>query len=220
MLRDRAAPDLEPSRVPQQQAGSIQELVLRAQDGDKAALDLLIREIRPPICMSVRSSIGAELRAHYSIDDIAQEVLIRIVRSLSEKHDYYENGGSLRHWIACLVTRELCDAKKYATAGKRDVRRTAHFGVVDPEHPQMRRLSERDAGLEALEKDEVFRALLEGLDRLPPQEADLLRWIHFDGITAEAAAQKLGVSLRTVHRWQRRAQAQLEKYLIAAGVDR
>jgi RNA polymerase sigma-70 factor (ECF subfamily) len=71
--------------------------VLRAQFGDREALEALLRAIRPSLLRYVRSIVGAE-----DAEDLLQDVLFLIYRKLSG----LQNAGVFRPWAFRIASRE------------------------------------------------------------------------------------------------------------------
>ncbi|HEX7152312.1 MAG TPA: RNA polymerase sigma factor [Thermoanaerobaculia bacterium] len=73
-------------------------LVLRAQSGDRAALDTLLRTIQEPLYRYVVHIVGTRAAA----EDILQDVFVRIWRKLGWLHD----PALFRPWVYRIASRE------------------------------------------------------------------------------------------------------------------
>lgn len=92
-------------------------LIERFQAGDKEALGTLIARHARRIVGIVDARLGAQLRARTAIEDVVQDVHLRIVRGM---HRFERRGES--HWIdwvACLVEHEIRNQARAAAALKR-----------------------------------------------------------------------------------------------------
>jgi RNA polymerase sigma-70 factor (ECF subfamily) len=70
--------------------------VLRAQSGDREALERLLRSIQPPLLRYVRGLVGAD-----DADDVLQDVLILIYRKLR----WLRNPELVRPWAFRIASR-------------------------------------------------------------------------------------------------------------------
>ena len=71
-------------------------LVLRAQYGDREALELLLRGIQPSLLRYLRGLVGTDESA-----DLLQEVLVLVYRKLR----WLDNPAVFRHWAFRIATR-------------------------------------------------------------------------------------------------------------------
>ncbi len=94
--------------------------VIAARAGDADALDDLVAESLP----LVYNIVGRALDGHADVDDVVQEVMLRVVRHLRELRD----PSSYRRWLAAITIRQVRDREQdRATALTRD----AELGVAD-----------------------------------------------------------------------------------------
>lgn len=77
------------------------QLVAAARDGDPAALDALIAQSLP----LVYNIAGRALRGHADADDVVQETMLRVVRSLGALRD----ADAYRSWLAAITVRQVRD---------------------------------------------------------------------------------------------------------------
>jgi len=97
------------------------ELVVRAQDGDQSALNLLFGRYEARVRRIVRVRLGATLRAQLDTSDAVQETFLAAVQGF----DRFEmrDEGALVHWLAVLAERRIRDAARVQGAAKRDAGR-------------------------------------------------------------------------------------------------
>lgn len=130
------------------------------------------------------------------IDDIAQEVFLRLLR--------YERAELIEHPQAYLFQVASNVSAEWAT---RSSRRLPHHSewlddLVDTLSPETE-----------TERESVQKRLHAALDRLPPRAREILR-LHFsDGMTHPEIASKLGVTRKIVKRDTARAYAVLRTML-------
>jgi RNA polymerase sigma-70 factor (ECF subfamily) len=100
-----------------------------AKNGDRSALDELIRRHLPGLCAFVRLQLGGTLRARESASDIAQSVC----REVLEQLDRFDSGGDegFRRWLFTTAMRKIRDRAAYWRAQRRDAARDQPIDVDD-----------------------------------------------------------------------------------------
>lgn len=168
-------------------------LALKAQKGDKAAYDALLRAIAP----FIRGVLVRSLAQPDWADDIAQEVLISVHKSL---HTYGAD-RPFRPWLMAIVNFRRADYLRKHYGGRRHLRTSlddADFVrtyVTNPAH--------------AGEYADMERAL----DSLPEQQRRAFRMVRIEGLSAQEAAGALGISVSAVKVAAHRAVKKLRKML-------
>jgi RNA polymerase sigma-70 factor (ECF subfamily) len=163
-------------------------LALAAQSGDEIALERLIRLLQPDVWR-----FCAYLSGHGEADDLAQEVLVKAVRSLHR----YRGESPVRAWVM-RIARFTC-----ADQVRRNQRR--------------RRLQQRleaDAGTDSdatVTSDE--QALLELLGQIDPDRRQAFVLTQISGLSYEEAADVCGCPLGTIRSRVARARTDLQAIL-------
>ena len=180
--------------------GQVTNLLARWKDGDKAALDLLT----PLIYDELRRLAAHYLRDERNAPTLQPTVLV---------HEAYLKlaGGELPDWesrahffgVAAHRMRQiLVDHARKHVAGKRGGgQRAASLDEALNFAP------ERSAGIIALDD------ALGGLAAFDERKARVIELRYFGGMSIEETAQALGISVATVGREQRFAEAWLQKYM-------
>lgn len=97
------------------------ELVLRAQKGDRSALNRLCDRYYDRVRRIVRLRLGARLRERVDSGDILQETFMAAVRSIENFE--MRDEASLINWLSRLAERQIMAAADFHGAKKRDSRR-------------------------------------------------------------------------------------------------
>lgn len=128
------------------------------------------------------------------IDDIAQEVFLRLLRY--ERAELVENPQAYLYRVAANVSAE------WAARSSRRHPHNAEWleGLVDPADP-----------LAEAERAAADRDLRGALDALPDRAREILRLLHHESLTYEQIAVRLAVTRRTVKRDIVRAYAVLRR---------
>jgi len=137
-----------------------------------------------------------KLRRWSETDDILQQSMMRLHRSLSEV--YPDNPRQFYGLAAIQIRRELIDLSRhyFGSLGIGSKHETDQPGV----DRHVDRLVAPDGEPGSLEDWTRFH---EAIERLPESEREVFSLLWYDGITQEQAADVLSVSLKTVkRRWQ------------------
>jgi RNA polymerase sigma-70 factor, ECF subfamily len=172
----------------------LHDLTARAVSGQQAAIEALLKQIRPMVLRYCRARLG-QISGHYHIaDDVAQEVCIAVLSALPR---YRDMGRPFASFVFGIASHKVADALRNAA-------RSAIPTEDLPDGPDTRPGPEETvvAYIEA----ERARALLA---RLPVHQRELLVLRVLTGMTAEETGNALGMSPGAVRVAQHRALARL-----------
>ncbi len=125
--------------------------LLAVMDGDVEARDQLLERLRPRMILWASSRMSPQLRARMTPEDVAQEILLSVHRSLEQFRG--ENAPAFRAWLFAAAENRIRDLAANANAIKRR--------VPDPEPRSQTSPSGRAM------KAESIRLLQEAIARLP-----------------------------------------------------
>ncbi len=191
-MTQQAAGDVGP-------AATITDLTALAARGQPAAIDSLIRQIRPMVVRYCRARLG-NLAGHYQVaEDVAQEVCIAVLGALPR---YQDMGRPFASFVYGIASHKVADARRSA----------ARLAIpVDdlPDSPDDQPGPEEQvvASLDA----QRARALLA---RLPGHHRELLVLRVLTGLSAEETGTALGMSAGAVRVAQHRALARLRSIAV------
>jgi RNA polymerase sigma-70 factor, ECF subfamily len=154
-------------------------LVLRAQSGDRAALDELLRSVQEPLFRYVLRVTGDRAMA----EDVVQEVFLRIYRKLA----WLEDPALFRPWAYRIATREAFRHLKRERRWTEQVRDEAVLDAV--------------AAVEAPEGGlavELRERLPELLERVSPASRAVLVLHYLDGMRLGEIAAVLEAPVGTI----------------------
>jgi RNA polymerase sigma-70 factor (ECF subfamily) len=180
--------------------GSIRDLTALAASGHPAAIESLLRQIRPMVVRYCRARLG-HISGHYQVaDDVAQEVCIAILSALPR---YQDMGRPFASCVFGIASHKVADAMRNAA-------RLAIPTEDLPDGPDDRPGPEETvvAYIEA----ERARALLA---RLPVHQRELLVLRVVSGMSAQETGNALGMSAGAVRVAQHRALARLRAIALA-----
>jgi RNA polymerase sigma-70 factor (ECF subfamily) len=182
------------SQLDRARHGNIGDLTELAMRGQPAAIDTLLRQIRPMVVRYCRARLGRISGHYHAADDVAQEVCMAVLSALPR---YQDMGRPFASFVFGIASHKVADAMRSAA-------RLAIPTEDLPDGPDDRPGPEETAvaGIEA----ERARALLA---RLPVHQRELLVLRVLSGMTAEETGHQLGMSAGAVRVAQHRALARL-----------
>jgi RNA polymerase sigma-70 factor, ECF subfamily len=176
------------------------ELTALAALGQPAAVDSLLRRIRPMVVRYCLARLGQVSARGEAADDVAQEVCIALVAALPR---YQDMGRPFAAFVYGIASHKLADARRSA----------ARLAIPVSEVP--------DGPDDQPGPEEVVVASLEAqraralLARLPAQQRDLLLARLVTGLSAEETGAALGMSPGAVRVAQHRALTRLRAIALA-----
>lgn len=170
-------------------------LVPQAIDGDRRAMQHIMRIIHPQVLRYCRARIGGGKTP--TADDVAQEVCLAVANSMDR---FVDRGRPFMAFVYGIAFNKVADAHRFMGKDR------LHPAEEMPEEPDLNP-SPEDAALESDGCNKV-RAML---DTLNDKARDIIIMRVFMGMTAEETAQALGSTPGAVRVAQHRALAQLRK---------
>jgi RNA polymerase sigma-70 factor (ECF subfamily) len=198
------------------------DLVLRAQEGDQAALNRLCERYYDRVRRIVRLRLGARLRETIDSGDILQETFLAAVRSLDSFEMREE--ASLVNWLSRLAERQIIAAADYHGAKKRDRRRNVSLTASIGDSQSIRTMStlpddRSPLPLEATATEEEQKIVEDCLQRLPEEYRELILLRNYAGASWETVAEETGrPSAAAARMMHARAMIELGKLVRAGGV--
>jgi len=173
-------------------AEELRALVIRAQTGEAAALDELVRSIRPHVFRYVL----ARLVDRSSAEDVTQEVAMTVVSALPR---YEDVGRPVLAWVFGIAMRKVSEAH-------RSLRRRPEW----PAETVPEGAAPEDGAPEAAAlRLDTARQMAGLLATLPYPQDEIVRLRVAAGLSAEETATVLGMSAGAVRVAQHRAPARL-----------
>ncbi|MBI2220634.1 MAG: sigma-70 family RNA polymerase sigma factor [Acidobacteria bacterium] len=161
------------------------QLITRAAAGDSAAFMTLVERHRGLVYRVAFQYAGN----HFDADDIAQDVFLKVHRSLASfRHD-----AQFASWLYRIAMNACIDH------GRRRTPVTSLDAAREDERPYDPVAA--DPGPEQhVYAGEVRRAVEAAVDKLPPQQRVIFAMRHFEGLKLTDIADALGVAEGTVKR--------------------
>lgn len=194
----------------------VRGLLERVAQGDREALDQLLRRYRPRLHAFVEARLDPKLRARVDPSDVVQEALAEAGRRLEE----YLRDRPLPFypWLRQLAWERLIDLRRrHLRAGRRSVRREEPWSLSLPDESAAA-LAGRLAASGTSPSDRLIRAELRdrvqaALARLAPRDREVLVLRHLEQLSTAEAAAVLGLGEEAVKSRHRRALERLRALL-------
>ena len=150
------------------------ELAKAAQTGDKRAYSQLLKEIYP----FIRGVLIPKLSNPEWADDIAQEVLISVHKSLHT----YSPERAFKPWLNAIVHYRKADylRKHYANRANVSVPVEEQINLSD--------------NVTSPEDFSEYRNIERELDKLPKKQQEVFRLVKIEGYSTQEVAEKTGMS--------------------------
>jgi RNA polymerase sigma factor (sigma-70 family) len=193
---------------------SSDELMLRAVQGDNAALEALLRDAAPQVRCRVESRIPKKWQALLDAEDILQ---VTYLEAFLRIRDFIPKGeGAFLPWLARIADNNLLDAIRALQRAKRPPAerrvRPADVASVVLYEEVMRTNS---TASRQLVRKEAHEALETALNNLPADYARVVKRYDLDGISVGALAKELKRSEGAVYMLRARAMDRLRELLSA-----
>jgi RNA polymerase sigma-70 factor, ECF subfamily len=179
-------------------------LVGAAADGERYAVEVLLRRIRPLVVRYCRSRVGGQEKAFASADDVAQEVCLAVLTALPS---YRDQGRPFLAFVYGIASHKVADSYRSSARNRDD---------PVPEVPDTQDLAD---GPEAQVMQGEFAGwMAKLLDTLPEKQREILRLRVVVGLSAEETAEAVGSTPGAVRVAQHRALGRLRGVLASKGV--
>jgi RNA polymerase sigma-70 factor (ECF subfamily) len=180
------------------------DLIARAARGDPAAFQALVERHRSMVYRVAYQFAGN----HYDAEDIAQEVFIKVYRSL----DRFRQDAQLSSWMYRIVMNACIDhRRRHQPAG------AAPFGD-EAEHKMLNTAADAPGPEERAYAGELGQVLESEIGRLPKGQRIVFVMRHHQGMKLCEIADALGLAEGTVKRQLHAAVHRLRQALTHAHV--
>jgi RNA polymerase sigma-70 factor, ECF subfamily len=180
------------------------DLITRAAGGDPAAFQTLVERYRSMVYRVAYQFAGN----HYDAEDIAQEVFIKVYRSL----DKFRQDAQLSSWMYRIVMNACIDhRRRQSPAG------SAAFGE-EAEHKLLNTVEETPGPEARAYAGELGQVLESEINRLPHGQRIVFVMRHHQGLKLGEIADALGLAEGTVKRQLHAAVHRLRSALTHANV--
>ena len=161
------------------QEDQIQALLARARAGDRPAFDALMLELLPRLRSVIEARLGKRLRGHVEIEDLIQDVTLKAFESLANFGDQGE--GSFLRWLVGIAEHRLLDLGDPR-------RRRPEVGI----EADVR--ASTVSSSKAMRRDERFDRLKGALEKLSPEQREVIVLARIEGLPRQEIARRMSRS--------------------------
>jgi RNA polymerase sigma-70 factor, ECF subfamily len=179
-------------------------LVGAAVDGDRNAVDGVLRWIRPLVLRYCRARVGSQEKTFASADDVAQEVCLAVFAALPS---YRDQGRPFLAFVYGIAAHKVADAHRSAARNRAEPVPEVPDSPALGDGPEQRAMQGELAG----QMDKL-------LELLPDKQREILVLRVVVGLSAEETAEAVGSTPGAVRVAQHRALGRLRNVLTSEGV--
>ena len=180
-------------------------LVGAAVDGNRDAVDGVLRWVRPLVVRYCRARVGRQEKTFASADDVAQEVCLAVLTALPS---YRDQGRPFLAFVYGIAAHKVADAHRSAARNRSEpVPEIPDSPAALADGPEQRAM-----------QVELAEQMDKLLDTLPDKQREILILRVVVGLSAEETAEAVGSTPGAVRVAQHRALGRLRKVLASEGV--
>jgi RNA polymerase sigma-70 factor (ECF subfamily) len=195
------------------------ELLKRALAGDEEAFAQLFERNRKRLQRSIAGRMDRRLSSRVDSSDVLQETYLEAARKLP---DYAKQRTMpLFPWLRWIARDKVISLyRRHLAAGRRAVGREVPILPVDGSAKLVLELvSDATSASRKVARTELAALLRRGLERLAPDDRELILMHHFEGLTHRDAAQCLRIGEAAAAKRYARARASLRRFLGQMGIS-
>jgi RNA polymerase sigma-70 factor (subfamily 1) len=169
-------------------------LVRRAQSGEVEALNTLFARYYDVMLDQARRGLGTRLRHKEEPDDLAQTTFREATRDFSSY--VFRGESSLLRWLMRILQNKIRDRAEFYGARKRDAGRERAMDPGSQDESGASRGYEPPSPdlsvTRAVERQEAFAILKQGLEKLSPEHRQAIALVFFEGLSLRDAGTRMG----------------------------
>lgn len=201
-------PLMNDDHPPEIDIASMSQLVNAAKEGDSDAHSEICRQVQGQLNRMADQHLDAKLRRKLNPSDIVQATLTRMVQGFGDFRG--SSSAEFYGWLNAILTNEVNSTRRNFQRQRRDVRRESEpaSAVVRGQfRPEDEMPSHR---LQTQEKMAQFRKVI---DRLPPDQAQVIQLRSIQELPFEEVARQMDRSANAVSKLWGRALISLQQEL-------
>lgn len=197
-------------------AGHEQELIQRANNGDRVAVTVLLTQLHQRLKHYIANKIPRDIQPVIDADDILQETQINVYRHLNQFED--QGPDSFYRWVATIAIHRLRNTIKAHRAQKRGGGRIGITSTGQSLEDSVVILldlmeSPENSPSQCVAGKEATNALNEALIQLPEHYQQVIRMVYLEGRSVAEAAEVMEKTPRAIHNICNKAKHQLRNFL-------
>lgn len=179
------------------QISMMQQLLPDAVNGDQVAVDALLRHYADRLTILTRRMLGdfQRVRRWAETDDVLQNALVRLVGALRSVKP--QTSRDFLGLATLQIRRELIDLARHYYGPEGIGANHDSQGQADSQHAAANEKSDIRHEPSSLAQ---WTELHEQIGALPEEEREVVGLVFYQGLSQAAAAELLGISVRTLQR--------------------
>jgi RNA polymerase sigma-70 factor (ECF subfamily) len=179
-------------------------LVGAAANGERYAVEVLLRRIRPLVVRYCRARVGGQEKTFASADDVAQEVCLAVLTALPS---YRDQGRPFLAFVYGIASHKVADAHRSSARNRSEPVPDVPDTADHADGPEAQAMQGEFAG-----------RMAKLMETLPDKQREILRLRVMVGLSAEETAEAVGSTPGAVRVAQHRALGRLRSVLASEGV--
>jgi len=194
-------------QTPEIDIASMSQLVGAAKEGDSAAHSEICRQVQGQLNRMADQHLDAKLRRKLNPSDIVQATLTRMVQGFGDFRG--SSSAEFYGWLNAILKNEVNSTRRNFQRQRRDIRRESEqaSAVVRGQSRPEEMPSQR---LQTQEKMAQFHKVI---DRLPPDQAQVIKLRSIQELPFEEVARQMDRSANAVSKLWGRALISLQQEL-------
>lgn len=195
------------NQSPEIDIASMSQLVIAAKEGDVGAHNEICRQVQSRLDQMANHHLDAKLRRKLNPSDIVQATLTRMVQGFDDFRG--SSSAEFYGWLNTILKNEVNSTRRNFQRQRRDIRRETEpaSGIVGNQRANDEM---PDQQLRTQEKMARFR---EVIDRLSPDQAQVIQLRSIQELPFEEVAQQMDRSINAVSKLWGRALVSLQQEL-------
>ncbi len=186
---------------------ALDDLLAQATRGDRDALGLLLKEVRPRLKKFAEDRLPEQLRRRVDASDLVQKACLSAFRKFGNFEG--EQLKDFMNWLLTIHERNIKDTiRNHTQTQKRDVNREASGGQLE-----LQQESNEVSPSQVLIRKEQLATLRAVLERLPERQRLAVQLKHIEGKKIAEIAELMGCSNASVAGLLRRGTAEVRQFL-------
>jgi RNA polymerase sigma-70 factor (ECF subfamily) len=195
------------------------KLLKRALAGDQEAFAQIFERNRKRLQQTIALRMDSRLNSRVDSSDVLQETYLEAARKFKDYSK--ERTMPLLVWLRWIAREKIISAyRRHIAAGRRSIVREVPMLPVDSSVKLVINLvSDATSPSRKVARTEIAALLRRGLERLEPDDRELILMHHFEGLTTRDAARCLRMGEAAAAKRYERARARLRRFLMQKGVS-
>jgi RNA polymerase sigma-70 factor (ECF subfamily) len=182
------------------------DLVVAALEGDRDAIEALLRWVRPLVVRYCRARVGRQQHTFTSADDVAQEVCLAVLTALPT---YRDRGKPFLAFVYGIAAHKVADSRRSAARNRSDPTDEVPDAPALTDGPEQRAI-----------QAELGEKMARLLTILPEKQREIVVLRVVVGLSAEETAATVGSTAGAVRVAQHRALGRLREAVTSGAGER